>query len=243
MSLNERYDNEIKPNSARTKIEWKYLYRGACAATLIAIGTVAFALVWLDFVSANNQTGHLLGNGNIGMAVGIYAILFFLIGQFTGAYRIGVDRKASLMAACVLTAFTVDFIEIFLSMAITGQFRFFPNFLGRYALLFFIQSAVLCILLIPMINIYRKTFPPLRILEVYGDRRHGLHRKIDGIKYKYHVVDMVHYKMGIEEIKERMEAVDAVLISDIPSHEKNVFKIDGDVRFCNKALNNTGLAA
>ena len=46
---------------------------------------------------------------------------------------------------------------------------------------------------------------------------------------------MVHYKMGIEEIKERMEAVDAVLISDIPSHEKNVFKIEGDIDFCNKA--------
>ena len=195
-----------------------------CAAILILVGTALFTLVWLEFVRENNQTGHLLGSGNIGMAVGIYAILFFLIGQFIGAYRIGVDRKASLMAACVLTAFTVDFIEIFLSMAITGQFRFFPNFLCRYALLFFIQSVVLCILLIPMIDIYRKAFPPLQILEVHGDRKHGLHNKINGIKYKYNVVDMIHYKLGIEEIRKRMEAVDAVLISDIPSHEKNMIQ-------------------
>ena len=233
MSLQIESDNPNKPNTAKTKFECKYLYRGTCAAILILVSTVLFSLAWLDFVLVHNQTGHLLGSGNIGMTVGIYVILFFLIGQFTGAYRIGVDRKASLMAACVLTAFTVDFIEIFLSMAITGQFRFFPNFLGRYALLFLIQSPVLCILLIPMINIYRKTFPPLQILEVYGDRKHGLHRKIDGIKYKYHVVDMVHYKMGIEEIKKRMEAVDAVLISDIPSHEKNMIQkacVDQDKR-------------
>lgn len=224
MSSNIGSGNQSKPNTAPMKFEWKYLYRGACAVILIVIGTLAFALVWIDFVSANNQTGHLLGSGNIGMAVCIYVILFFLIGQFIGAYRIGVDRKASLMAACVLTAFTVDFIEIFLSMAITGQFRFFPNFLSRYALLFIIQSAVLCILLIPMINIYRKAFPPLRILEVHGDRKHGLNRKIDGLTYKYHVVDMVHYKAGMDEIRQRMEAVDAVLISDIPSHEKNMIQ-------------------
>ena len=93
----------------------------------------------------------------------------------------------------MLTAFTVDFIEIFLSLAITGQFCFFTDFLGKYVLLFIIQSVVLCILLIPMINIYRKVFPPLRILEVHGDRKHGLHSKINGIKYKYNVVDMVHY--------------------------------------------------
>ena len=226
-------DNLRQKNADSKKFEWKYLYRGTCAAILILVSTALFALAWLDFVRVNNQTGHLLGIGNIGMAVGIYGILFLLLGQFIGAFRIGVDRKASLMAACVLTAFTVDFIEIFLSMALTGQIRFFTSFLSRYNLLFFIQSAILCILLIPMINIYRKTFPPLRILEVYGDRKHGLHSKINGIKYKYHVVDMVHFKAGMDEIRQRMEAVDAVLISDIPSHEKNMIQkacVDQDKR-------------
>ena len=183
MSLQIESDNPNKPNTAKTKFECKYLYRGTCAAILILVSTVLFSLAWLDFVRVHNQTGHLLGIGNVGMAVGIYGILFFLFGQFIGAFRIGVDRKASLMAACVLTAFTVDFVEIFLSLAITGQFRFFTDFLGNYVLLFIIQSVVLCILLIPMINIYRKVFPPLRILEVHGDRKHGLHSKINGIKY------------------------------------------------------------
>ena len=233
MSLQMGSDKPNKPNIAKTKFECKYLYRGTCAAILILVSTVIFSLVWLDFVRVNNQTGHLLGIGNIGMAVGIYGILFFLLGQFIGAFRIGVDRKASLMAACVLTAFTVDFIEIFLSLAITGQFRFFVSFLGRYALLFMIQSVILCILLIPMINIYRKAFPPLRIMEVHGDRKHGLHSKINGIEYKYSVVDMIHYTSGIEEIRKRMNAVDAVLISDIPSHEKNMIQkacVDQDKR-------------
>ena len=233
MSLQIESDNPNKPNTAKTKFECKYLYRGTCAAILILVSTVIFSLAWLDFVRVHNQTGHLLGIGNVGMAVGIYGILFFLFGQSIGAFRIGVDRKASLMAACVLTAFTVDSIEIFLSLVITGHFRFFPNFLGKYVLLFIIQSVVLCILLIPMINIYRKAFPPLQILEVHGDRKHGLHRKIDGIKYKYHVVDMVHYKTGMDEIRQRMEAVDAVLISDIPSHEKNMIQkacVDQDKR-------------
>ena len=229
MSLQMESDKPNKPNTAIRKFECIYLYRGTCAAILILVSTVIFSLARLDFVWVNNQTGDLPGIGNVGMAVGIYGILFFLPGQFIDAFRIGVDRRASLMAACVLTAFTVDFIEIFLSLAITGQFRLFTSFLGRYALLFIIQSVILCILLIPMINIY----PPLRIMEVHGDRKHGPHSRINGIKYKYNVVDMIHYTLGIEEIRKRMEAVDAVLISDIPSHEKNMIQkacVDQDKR-------------
>ena len=35
-----------------------------------------------------------------------------------------------------------------------------------------------------------------RYLEVYGDRKHGLHKKVDGIKYKYHVADMVLLRLA-----------------------------------------------
>lgn len=137
------------------------------------------------------------------------------------------------MASSVLTALTTDIIEVLLSMAITGQFRFIGEFVWRYVLLFIVQSVVLCLLVIPMIDIYRMVFPPLQLLEVYGDYKHGLHHKVNDVKYKYHVAEMVHYSISEEELKEKMTNYDAVLVSDIPSSYKNrILKIclDSDKR-------------
>ena len=204
------------------KVEGKYVYRAACGIFTLLIATGMFMFVWVNFITENNQTGHLTGLGNLGMATLLYAGLFYFIGKWIGAFEIGVTRMAANMASVALTAFTVDVLEIFLSMAITGKVGFFWNFLGKYVCLFCLQFIVLCALTYPMVVWYRKLFPALRLLEVYGDKRHGLHAKIDGIKYKYHVEDTVHYRDGIEEIKKKIKKVDAVLISDIPSHEKNM---------------------
>ena len=215
------------------KGEGKYLYRKICALIFIVVATAMFMFVWLRFVRVNNQTGSLLGKGNLAMAMIIYVILFALMGSGLHAYKIGVERKSMVMASVVLTVFTTDIIEVLISMAITGQFRFFGEFIWRYALLFMAQAVVLSLLAIPMIDLYRKIFPPLQLLEVYGDYKHGLHRKVNGIKYKYRVAEMVHYSITEEELVEKMGNYDAVLISDVPSYYKNrVLKLclDNDKR-------------
>ena len=204
------------------KIEGKYLYRYICAAILIAIATGMFSWVWVRFVVVNNQTGHLTGTGNLGMAILLYIAIFFIIGRWLHAFKIGVDRKAAVMASMALTIVTVDVIELFLSLAITGEFRFFNEFLWRYVLLAIVQVVVLCLLISPMINIYRKLFPPLQLLEIHGDRAHGLHEKINSVPYKYNVEKLLHYEdITEEELREEIMKYDAVIISDIPAHEKN----------------------
>lgn len=203
------------------KLQIKYAYRYICAGILLAIATGMFSWMWVRFVTVNNQTGHLTGKGNIGMAISIYFVLFLVIGNWLHAFKIGIDRKAAIMASVALTAATVDVIEVFLSMAITGQFRFFSEFLWRYIVLCLGQIIILCALVIPMINTYRKTFPPLQVLEVHGDKVHGLHDKINGIPYKYHVNKLVHYNISNSELRKEIIKHDAVLISDIPAHEKN----------------------
>lgn len=201
--------------------EGKYIYRRVCALILTAVATAMFAFVWLRFVSVNNITGSLLGKGNIGMAMIIYALLFIVVGNGLHAFKIGVERKAMVVSSLVLSILTTNMIEVLLSMAITGQFRFIIEFLWRYVLLFLAQSVVLCLIAVPMINLYRKTFPPFQLLEVYGDYKHGLHHKINEVKFKYHVAEMVHYSISEEELIEKMGKYDAVLISDVPSYYKN----------------------
>ena len=164
------------------------------------------------------------------MAISIYAFLIVIIGRGLHAFKIGVERVAAVMASEVLTVLVVDVVEVFVSMAITGQWRFIGEFVWRYLILFIAQSIVLCLIVIPMIRIYRKEFPPLQILEVYGDYKHGLHNKLNQIPYKYHVAELVHFSISEEELKKKMQNYDAVLISDIPAHYKNkVLKICVDL--------------
>lgn len=204
-----------------SKIQWKYVYRFACATVLTVIAAGLFLAVWYEFVQENNQTGHLLGMGNLSMAILLYAALYDIIGRWLHAFKIGVERKASVLASQVLTVLTVDLMEVFLSLAITGQFRFFHDFFWIYAALFIIQATVLGLLVIPMINCYRKIFPPLQVVEIYGEHVNHLYEKVNGVPYKYQVGKMLSYKENETVLREAMEESDAVLVNDLPAEEKN----------------------
>lgn len=204
-----------------SRIEKKYVYRGFCTLIFSIIVTVMFFFVWYKFAEANNQTGHLLGYGNLLMSAGIYFAVYLFIGKAMKAFRIGVDRKANLLASQVLTLFCTDALEIFISCAITGQFRFFPDFLWRYVLLFVAQAFITCILVIPMVDLYRYIFPPQKILEVYrlgpSDTLSFMNDRPD----KYHISESINIDEGLDKVFERMGGYDAVLINDVPSETRN----------------------
>ncbi len=207
------------PNTSRKNN--KYIYRFLCELSLSLIATGIFYVNWYEFASENNQTGHLLGIGNLGMSAGIYMILYLLFGKWLHAFTIGVERKANILAGQVLTLFLLDFIEIFISCAITGQFRFFSEFLRLYSLMFVVQAFINCILVVPMVNTYRKLFPPLSIIEIYGEYHNQLFDKMNSIHYKYHVEKRISCVEDEVQIRNEMIDFDAVLINDVPAHMKN----------------------
>ena len=223
------------------KVKNKYIYRWLCVMVLSIIATGMFFWVWRAFVSINNQTGSLMGKGNLIMAAGIYFVLYHIIGKALKAFRIGVDRKANLLASQVLTLFSVDAVEVLVSCAITGQFRFFPNFLWRYVLLALVQSVVLCILVIPMVDLYRHFFKAHRVLEIWHDKsRDEAKDKSESLNVselsqedydklhfmntrpdKFHIETIVDTDEGLDKIFAMLEPYDAVFINDIPSEVKN----------------------
>ena len=207
------------PNTSRKNN--KYIYRFLCEVFLTMIATGIFYVNWYEFASINNQTGHLLGLGNLGMATGIYVILYLIFGKWLHAFTIGVERKANILAGQVLTLFLLDFIEIFISCAITGQFRFFSEFLAIYSVMFLVQALINCLLSVPMVNIYRKLFPPLSVIEIYGDYQNQLCEKMNTIHYKYHIEKSISYSEDEAQIRNDISGYDAVLLNDLPAHMKN----------------------
>ncbi len=197
----------------------RHVYRLFCAVILILVATGMFFVVWFRFVSVYNQTSHLLGKGNLLMATGVYIALFLYFGHIVRAFKIGVERKVSAVAALLIALFFVDFIEVFASLVITGEFRFFWKFFWRYALLFITQGVIESVLAIIMINHFRKVFPPYQILEVFGDYEDLFYKKMNGIPYKYHIAERCYYTD--ETIERKIPQYDAVLLNDIPAEKKN----------------------
>ncbi len=226
-------------NISKHHIETKYIYRDICALIFTAIASAFFFYNWYGFVSVHNQTGSLLGYGNLGMALILYAGTYFLIGKWLHAFKIGVERKANVLAAQVLTLFTADAIEIVFSILQTGQFRFFFDFISLYTPMFLLVAAINCAITIPMIDVYRKHFPPLRMIEVYGQYQDRLYEKISSVKYKYDVVKTINRENGLEDIRAQICNYDAVLLNDLPAHDKNTilklcFELDKRVYFVPK---------
>lgn len=228
-------------NNASTtiNINSKYLYRFVCEIVFSAVASVIFFCFWYAFVKEHNNTGSLLGWGNLGMATGIYLILFIIIGRWLHAFKVGVERVANILASQMLTVFTVNLIECLVSCAITGQFRFFFRFLEIYFFAFILQSVINCILAVIMINFYRRTFPPLSIIEVYGDYKNDLCSKINGIRYKYTIKEQISVDEDENTICEHLKFYDAVLLNDLPAHKKNklvkiCYKMDKRVYFMPK---------
>ncbi len=198
----------------------KNLYNCACMILSIALATYMFYIVWIEFVAENNQTGHLTGLGNLGMAVIIYAFLYIIIGRWLNTFRLDTGRKANVIAAQVLTLFTINVSEVLISMAITGQFRFFFEFLIRYFLLFLVQSVVLCVIDNFAINLMRHLFKPIDIIEIYGNQNE-LSKKFNGVPFKYKIVKSIHYSVGEEQLEEIIKTSDSILINDVPAKIEN----------------------
>ena len=199
----------------------KYALRYGFGFIETAIVVVMFAKVWYDFVVVHNQTSHLTGLGNLGMAFGAYLIIVMFFMKKLGGYTIGVNRKMVILAAQVSALFCADFLEIFVSMAITGQFRFGFMFLQRYFVLWLVQSIVTSVLSYFMVDIYRKVIPPLNLLEIYDKHRNSLPEKLNDLVYKYKVVRSVPANLSIDELLREMDNCDAVLLNDLPSKDKN----------------------
>ena len=207
--------------SVKQKIQGKYVYRGMCQAILTVVSTFIFYIHWSNFIYIHYELGHLSRISNVWIALLVYAIVFVFVGRWLKAFRIGVERKTNILASQFLTAFTVEVLEVFISVAIAGRYRLFGTFCKMYFLMFFLHMAVLILLVIPMIDFYRKLFPPLRVLEINGKRNNDIYYKMSQIYYKYQIDKVMRYDSDDEELKSEIEKFDAVLIGDMPSKEKN----------------------
>ena len=189
------------------------------------MATVSFAVTWYGFVKVNNQTGHLLGHGNLIMSYLIYASLFSIICNWMGAFRIGVIRKAKSIASLDLGIATTNVLEVFASMAITGEFRFALSFIKLYFILSLGQILILTLVMILMINFYWKVVPPTKLLVIDGIHNNHLVQNMISLKHKYVVDKVIPADLSNEQLLDEITLSEAVLKLSKPAALMMLFQM------------------
>ena len=160
----------------------------------------------------------------IWMMVFIYTVLLAFFLMIYGGYRIGVLRVGNLIYSQTLALFFTNFITYF---QITVQDKKFTTPLPIITN-FVLSLIVASILTYLLSKAYSAIFPPRRLLLAYGERNDfNLMEKMSIREDKYVIAKIMYYADFIEDMETQVSLFDAIIVGDIPSHERNMI-----IKYC-----------
>ena len=152
------------------------------------------------------------------LMVALYAALMAFFYKTYGGFKIAYLKKGNLIWSQILSIIFVNVIS-YLQIALLDKklHPVYPMFL--MTLFDFVIVAVWA-------NffqwIYRKMFPPKKLMLIYGERpTFHLREKINSREDKYYLDSAVNISEGIQKIINQPVLYDAVIIGDIPAHDRN----------------------
>lgn len=149
----------------------------------------------------------------------LYASLLVFFYKTYGGFKIAYLKKGNLIWSQILSIIFVNIIT-YIQISLLDQ-----ELQSVYPMLFMslIEFCIVALWANIFQWIYRKMFPPKKLLLVYGDRpAFHLRDKISSREDKYYLEDAVHISMGEEEIMKLAVNYDAIIIGDVLSHERNL---------------------
>ena len=182
----------------------------------LAMITIPFAACWYGYYSY--QVYAKFGwKGNWAM-IGLFAVLFFLLGKVYDAFWMSLQRISELIYGQVLAAMATDGI---LYIVICLMARRLCNLLpGIAAIAGQVMMATLWARCAH--TWYFRTFPPQPTAVVY-DVRHGLEKLINeyGLSKKYDVKMTLNVEECLSDLS-LLDGMQSVFISGVHSHERNI---------------------
>lgn len=153
------------------------------------------------------------------LMVALYAVLLLFFLKTYGGFKIGYLKRGNLIGSQILSLFFVNIITYVQISLLDKKFH------DARAILSMTVIQVLAVIVWAYIFqwLYQKIFPPKRLLLVYGERPvFHLMEKINSREDKYYLAGAVHIQRGVRKIMETAGEYDAVIIGDVPAHERNL---------------------
>ena len=187
-------------------------------ATIMTLGLCTiYAFVWIGYYNEYILQIPFYRRGNW-VIVLLYGILLVFFMNTYGGFKIGYLKNGNLIYSQIIS---VVFANVFTYFQIAVIDKRFVN--PGYILLMTLADAIFILVWTLVFQlIYRSMFPPRKMLLVEGKRKdYHLKDKISSREDKYEICEVLSYTVGMSKIQEKVEQYDAVILGDIPSHERN----------------------
>ncbi len=196
--------------------KYKRLIKFLFAAAVIALETAIYGAVWTFYYNPILDAP-FWRRGNW-LMIALYAILLLFFEQTYGGFKVGFYKKWNVIYSQILSLILVNGIT-YLQIALLDK-RF--HSVVPMGVMTLVEVAVSIIWVFGFQLLYSRLFPQRRMLLVYGDRpAFHLMQKISTREDKYQICNIIHYNQGLDAIMELVPGYDAVIIGDIPAHERN----------------------
>lgn len=184
---------------------------------IMALQTGIFTYVW--FTSYAEVGSNFFERGNY-VLIGQYAIMLYLFYRVFGAFKVGHLRVLEMLFSQILSVLCVNLIT-YLELGLIGRWEFMEHTTPMLKLTVIDVFVVMAWVFFTR-WLYVKVFPPRRLLVVYGDYTPDhLIRKLASRKDKYLIEEKISIDCDIRQIKKKILAYRAVLMTDIPAHIRN----------------------
>lgn len=190
------------------------------SVVIVAIETALFAYIWYNFYLSKEVIGRLFVRGNQ-VVIGLYVLMLYFFYKIYGGFKVGYLRVFEVIYSQILSVVCVNFIT-YLQLCLIGRSRLGEHLTPMLAMTG-IDLIIVVIWVVGMRFVYTRLYPPRQMLMVYGEHNPGdLRSKLETREDKYAIKEMVPISLGLDAIKEKICGYKAVVIGDIPSHERNV---------------------
>jgi len=202
------------------KTDFKNLYRVLCNTLMIIIATIPYVWIWFAHLNSMLFKGFLF-KGNIVMIL-FYAIFSAVLISIFGGFKIETSKQSNILLSQFIGLFCVNICEIFITMLMVGYLSYVPRIAYYFLLAFGIQIVSLFVFTILTMVLYRKIFPPYKVLHIHGYRSNLLRNKMIKRWDTYSIEKDICYDEALENIDELIKSYDIILINDIPSEKRNL---------------------
>ena len=202
--------------------QYKRMIMFLASALIVALETAVFAYVWYFHYADEAIIGKTFWKKGNFVVIAQYALMIYLFYRIYGGFKVGYLRVFEVLYSQILSVLCVNMIT-YLQLCLIGRWKFTTNFVPLiYMTVFDLVIVILWVVFMRMI--YEKIYPPRKMLLIYGAHNpKDLVHKISSREDKYNICEMMHLSEGEEKIKAKIDEYPAVILGDIPAHERNIF--------------------
>ena len=210
------------------KLQTKRLIMFWAKVLILVVQLALFGYLWYHYYMELMPV-HYWRRGNWAV-IGMYGIFLLAFNRGYDALKVGHLKTWDVMYNQIFSILCTNGAMYVLLILMNGSWAIFKGYKPYFEhvqpmlLLCLIDFSIVFVWALFMRYIYAILYPPHEMLLIYGevdpsDLVHKLTKRAD----RYQVKDAISVEEGIEAVCAKMDAYEAVLIGDIPSHERNRF--------------------